>query len=448
MGIRMKRIITIFFIFSFVMLFFFSPSLLQAKEKLVQLILRADALVQEEQLQLVDSEIEVEEETAEENQQEETQKVRINLQDGLSFQEAYELAMLNSIELKQAEYDLENATEQFDDVKNLKKIKPTDQFPYVDAMGNVIMVSNPDQKLQMEISKEITYYQVKNAKELVEKQITLEKQNIKTKVEDQMITYAKAEEALNLAQINASRVEKLSEITKHQFELGMVDKSALLDSEVAMSQAKMGVDNARRQLSIAKENFFLLLGLKASDEIVIEKLDPVDMGKEISINQLDALLEAAFQHRIDYLMQKDQVEYEKTRFEIYDEHYTYYGNKQDIIRRQEIAYQKEELNLLSMERSIYIQLYQVVTGLDQTKGQLDSLALNVEQAKEALRIVQLRYEAGLSITLEMVSAQAALAQAENNLLDGKYQIMTMKNNLESALGETVDQALEIAATEE
>ncbi len=40
--------------------------------------------------------------------------------------------------------------------------------------------------------------------------------------------------------------------------------------------------------------------------------------------------------------------------------------------------------------------------------------------------------------IDVLSGQVNLTQAENNLLEGKYQIMIMKNNLETALGSTLD----------
>jgi len=424
----MKRIFFIVVLIINVLIFsIHTPIYSEAKEKISKILLRSDALFAEEQMHLEEG---------------------IEVEDGLSFDEAYQLALFNSIEYKKAKLELENAKLQFEQVKDLKKLDPTDQFPYVDSTGNMIMVSNPDQKLQMTIGKEITYYQAKNAIAMAEKRIELEKQNLYHQVMDQMIVYAKAHEGLKLATLNAERAEKLYHMAESQYGLGVADKSSFLDSKVAYSQAKIGLENAKIQLQIAKENLFVTLGLNVEGELPIEQIQPIETEETFPLEKLDSLVAFASKHRMDYLLQQDKTNFEKKRFEIYDEHYTYYGNKKDKIRMQELVYEKEKLNLLKMDRTIYMQLYQGVIGLNQAVRQLAVLESHVEQAKESLRLAELRYEAGLSTTIEVISAQAGLTQAENNLLDGKYQIMTMKNSLEAALGGTISEYKEDLKEEE
>ena len=369
----------------------------------------------------------------------ETDFASINIQEGLAIDEVYKLAEQNNIELKQASYDLEQAESNFDEAKDLKNLEPTAQMPYIDSMGNLIMVVNPDQKLQMEVSKEIVYYQAKNGVEIAKKGVDLAKQNLQHKVTDLLLNYTKADEALDLAKANHERAEKLLEMTNAQYIQGLIAKSQVLDSEVALSQAENGLKGAEVQYNIAKEDLLAAIGIEDFGGLMIEKITPDNNYLDIDADNIEQVLEYAFAHRIDYLMQKDQTNYEKKRYEIYKEHYTYYGNQKDKIRAQEIVYEKEKLNLLNSKRNIRSQLYKAVLGYNNAVEQLTSLQKNVAKAKESLRIAELRYDAGLGTSLDVITSQVNLTQTENQMLDGKYQIMTMKNNIETAFGGTIEE---------
>ncbi|OEF99766.1 hypothetical protein BHF71_00905 [Vulcanibacillus modesticaldus] len=418
--------------------FFSFPMYLQAEERGLQIFFRSDAIIDDQVELVVEDTDQVDQLKEDDDQSAESQPLRLNILDGISFEEAYQLALLNSIDIKKAEYDLEQAKMQFEEVEDLKDLEPTDEIPYVDSMGNILMVRSPETKLQMKINKEITYYQAKNAIDLAEKRIKLEKQNLYHQLTDSMISYTKALEGIQLAEQNLKRAEHFYRTTKEQFAQGLVAKTSVLDSEIALSQAKNGLESAKLQLHTAKESLLVLLGIKDFDGFEVEQIKPEFLDTKITTEQMDSLLSFAFENRIDYLIKQDQVNFEKKRYEIYDEHYSYYGNKEDKIRAQEIVYQKEKLNLLALERSMYLQIYQALVGLNQASDQLVSLEKSVQQAEESLHITQLRYEAGLGTIYEVLSAQTALTQAENNLLDGKYQIMSVKNNLEKVLGGTIE----------
>jgi outer membrane protein len=58
----------------------------------------------------------------------------------------------------------------------------------------------------------------------------------------------------------------------------------------------------------------------------------------------------------------------------------------------------------------------------------------VEVALEDYRVQQARYEHGTSTILELVSSQIALAQAENDLINARYDYQIARAELESLVG--------------
>ena len=351
----------------------------------------------------------------------------------------YELVELNSLKLQSAKLDIEKMTLAFEDVQNLKDIDPSEGFPSFNSYGGSIMIADPKTELQLKESKEIIYYQAKNGIELAKKRLALEKQNVRHEATELLIAFTKAHEGINLAKANVERSQKYVDMTKKQFEKGLIIKSSMLDSEVAFSQAENGLKGAEIQYRIARENLLSAIGLEDSEALRIDLFNPEVTTTKIDEYSMDNILDFAFKHRIDYLMQEDNMNYEKKRYEIYNDHYTYYGNQQDKIREKEIVYEKEKLNLIQIQRDLRSQVYQVVLGFNNTIEQLESLQKNVDKAKESLRIAELRYDAGMGTLIEVLNAQVGLTQAENQLLDGKYQIMTMKNNLEKTTGGTFEE---------
>ena len=254
-----------------------------------------------------------------------------------------------------------------------------------------------------------------------------------------LISYTKADEGLSLAKANLDRAQKLMNMTNSQFDKGLISKAQVLDSEVALTQAENGVKGADIQYKIAREELLAAIGIEYFDGLIIDTLTPDTELVELNESSLTDVLSFAFDHRLDYLMEEDNTSYEEKRYEIYEEHYTLYGNQTDKIRSQEIVLEKQKLKLLEAKRNLRSQIYQTILGYNNAINTIASLEKNVEKAKESLRIAELKYDAGLATVLEVTSAQVNLQQAENQLLDGKYSIMTMKNNLESAMGGTIEQ---------
>jgi outer membrane protein TolC len=59
-------------------------------------------------------------------------------------------------------------------------------------------------------------------------------------------------------------------------------------------------------------------------------------------------------------------------------------------------------------------------ALQQAAGQSTAAAKAVEQGREAARLAAVRYEAGVGMSLEVVSAQSTLAQAELSLASARF----------------------------
>jgi len=74
--------------------------------------------------------------------------------------------------------------------------------------------------------------------------------------------------------------------------------------------------------------------------------------------------------------------------------------------------------------------------LDLTRSQsvIDVQKDNLEDAREALKISEVRYDNGIGVNLDVLDAQVSLAQVEENLVQGIYDYLIAQAQLERAMG--------------
>jgi outer membrane protein TolC len=67
--------------------------------------------------------------------------------------------------------------------------------------------------------------------------------------------------------------------------------------------------------------------------------------------------------------------------------------------------------------TVRFEVEQAYFTLESNRQNIDTARLAVEQAREALRLARLRFEAGVGTQLDVISAQSDLTEAEVNLID-------------------------------
>lgn len=85
-------------------------------------------------------------------------------------------------------------------------------------------------------------------------------------------------------------------------------------------------------------------------------------------------------------------------------------------------------------RSAIAELEGLIASLELAERQLEILEESVEVAREDYRVQQERYGLGAATILELVSSQIALTQAENDLINARYDYQIARAELESLVG--------------
>ncbi|MFN3285351.1 MAG: TolC family protein [bacterium] len=96
------------------------------------------------------------------------------------------------------------------------------------------------------------------------------------------------------------------------------------------------------------------------------------------------------------------------------------GITEQRVREAELRLQQLALLEAQIRQRVELEVRQAWLSLQQAGPELAAAERGVEQAREALRIARVRFEAGVGTSLELVSAQAQLAQAEVALAAARF----------------------------
>ncbi|MCF6093385.1 TolC family protein [Microaerobacter geothermalis] len=346
-----------------------------------------------------------------------------------SLAEAIQIANNESLILNKLVFDIELAKSKLDDAEKLEDMEIEDIVMFV--IGS--QTSTPSAVSEAKIQKTVGLKLAKDGVYLAEKNYEFNKLKTKKETEDAYFTFLEAQEGLVIAQENVKRAQRALEYTNVQFEQGLVAKSAVLDSEVLVEQAKMGLIGAETQLKLAKKTLNDKLGRKLNEELKVEQVSLDGLPNSLNVEELE---EKALLNRPDYLATVKTAESEKMKYDIYKN--IYVSEQNSKVKEQNYTYLKAELDKQAKEREIRLQVNQAVEGYLTSKAKLSMLEKSVEKAKESLRLAELRYQNGMGTNLEVQSARVGLYQAELDLSKGKYDILRAKSALENAIGTTLE----------
>jgi len=93
-----------------------------------------------------------------------------------------------------------------------------------------------------------------------------------------------------------------------------------------------------------------------------------------------------------------------------------------------------QANAADARRGVNAQLTQQLAALATTYEQITIARDNLAAATEDLRVQQERYRVGAATILDLLTSQAALAQAEVDLVQGRFNYLIARAQLEALVG--------------
>ncbi|MBW3623488.1 MAG: TolC family protein, partial [Armatimonadetes bacterium] len=96
--------------------------------------------------------------------------------------------------------------------------------------------------------------------------------------------------------------------------------------------------------------------------------------------------------------------------------------------------------LEQVKQGVALEVRSALLDLQESARRRQTVAANVVQAREALRIAQVRFRAGVSTTVEVTDAQVAYIQALTNQVNAEYDHLSAEARLRRAVGRLVPES--------
>lgn len=274
-----------------------------------------------------------------------------------------------------------------------------------------------------------------------------------------------AADSQKLCQDSVTRLAEHLKNVQAQYDVGVVAKVDVLRSQVEVANAQQNLIKAENARAIAEANLNRIVGLPMSTELKL-----VDSMQYVSYdNDLQYCLDYATEHRPELEMARQNVNAAKgslrsaisghmpkfyasasqswsdsnwpgdengnwgigisATITIFDSGVTssrIHGAEADLDRAKEALRDTQDAVNLDV-RTNYL-------NMREAEKRISTTEVAVEQAQEDYHIAQVRYMAGVGTNTDVLDAQVALVDAQNNYLTAKYDYQTSKTNLETAIG--------------
>ena len=269
----------------------------------------------------------------------------------------------------------------------------------------------------------------------------------------------------NLSRESVKRLEEHLKNVKAQYDVGVVAKVDVLRSEVELADAQQTLIQAENAYHIAEATLNKIVGLPMDTTLKLQdsmQYTPYD-------NDMKYCLDYAAEHRPDLEQARQNVEAAKgalkvarsgympqvsasasqnwndtnwpgdengnwsvgvgVSMNIFDTGVTLskiHGAEADLAKAEE-SYRDAVDSIMLEVRSTYL-------NLREAEKRIKTTEVAVAKAEEDYHIAQVRYMAGVGTNTDVLDAQVALTDAQNNYVQSLYDYNTSKTSLETAIG--------------
>jgi len=93
-----------------------------------------------------------------------------------------------------------------------------------------------------------------------------------------------------------------------------------------------------------------------------------------------------------------------------------------------------EANAADARRAVQANLTSQYAALDAARARIEISRTSIEAAQEDLRVVNARYQAGAATILDVLTSQQALAQAQVDAVNARFDFLKAKAQIEALIG--------------
>ncbi len=328
----------------------------------------------------------------------------------LNLQKSIDLALENNIDLKKQKIEVDKqkiASRKADDAAD--KASDSDSGSY---SGLLTEKFTPKQKEMLV--------------EIAERNYEMQQESLGINVKESYYNILLKQNILNVREGSLESAKQQYEIAQAKFKQGLIAEYDALVAEVQFKTKENDWETAQRELTKAKMDFKQLLNIDIDQEIALTD-DFILDAKEVFLEDRVAV---ALESRLDMIQARETEELYALNVELTG---SYYTSNTWTYKDASYQYEASKLDLEQQIAEVKLDVNKAYLDLQGAGEALEPAEKNVEQAKESLRIVNLRYESGLATSLEVLNAQNLLESTEQSYANAVFNYTMSVENFDFAV---------------
>lgn len=276
----------------------------------------------------------------------------------------------------------------------------------------------------------------------------------------------RAQELVKVAEEALQNAETRRRLAQAAVEAGVSPKLDVMRADAAVAAAQQAVITARNALQLAKAAFNNVLGRRVDELVELLPADepepevadfsrylqealskrPEMVQANLGVSLAEKQVTAAKRDQLPSVVVRGQWDFNlKTstfqpressfttiaalQFKIWDS-----GQTLGRIEQARADVDKAKIAIENVREGIALEVRNAYLSLQEAREKVAAAQKGLQAATESLRVARVRYEAGVSTQLELSDAELAYTQAEQSLVNARYDLRVAWARLEKAMG--------------
>jgi outer membrane protein TolC len=300
--------------------------------------------------------------------------------------------------------------------------------------------------------------------------LELAKQDLILQVKETYFNILKAQKIREVAVQSVEQLESGVKVSKAFYDVGIIPKNSLLQTQVELAQAQQDLTSAGIQLDIAKATFNTLLRRDVRAEVEVEDIleyRPMEVPfeealetarknraelREVELNVKSAEKEVQLARSeyfpavglsFNYERFGDNLSVSGSKF-VDEDGWTFmatarwpfweWGKKRQLVREKKTRLVQAQDVVVQVEDSISLEVKGTYLRLREAKDKIGVAEVAVQQAEENFRINAERFKEQVATTTEVLDAQTLLTQSRSNYFNALSDYLIARARLDRAMG--------------
>jgi outer membrane protein TolC len=330
----------------------------------------------------------------------------------MTLQKAVEQALKTNAKLQTARLEAKNA-----DLNNMLTYKTIAEIP-----------SEFIRSLDAAKQKYISQAQADMSRKLNSLSLKATENQIKLGAQQVYYDLLHAQADLELKKQSLLRAQTQLKVAKAHFDVGTKAKTDILQAEMGVAGAQAALVAAENNLEIARMKFNDFLGVDLNKQWKLANESKPITSIPLTLEQAQ---EKALQQRVEITQKQEELKLAELNVKLIEEYSalsTYPG------RQARNNVEKAKVAIEEQKRTVTMEVAQAYFNLKAAREAIEFKKKAKEAAAESYRLTNLRFENGLATTLEVIQAEEALADQENQYEKAVRDYNLAVVNYETATG--------------